>query len=484
MTSASVPPQIGKYRIVSVLGEGAMGVVYRAHDPSIDREVAIKTIRKQMLADEATATMMMDRFRREAVAAGRLSHPGIVAVYDYGDADDAAFIVMELAPGVSLSEHVEQRGWLTLPEVGGLMTQVLEALGYAHSRGVVHRDIKPANLLVSPFGYVKISDFGIARIESSSLTHTGVMLGTPAYMAPEQFIGSAIDHRVDLFACGVMLYELLTGARPFDGETIQALAYQVVHTPHVPPTQRNPSLPPQLDAILATALAKNPDARYSSAAELARGLAMGLGSMRAPGMSSTDLASEGARQPAPPAQAPPPTMQPASVPSALLSTEVMRKLEGVLAGVLGPLAGGMVRRCAARATDVNAFVEALCLNAPTPEDRARIEQVTRATLAQEARASRISSPDASVASGMRPSLPSVPSAGTPSSQPSNPGLVPPEDVARVTAELAKNVGPIARVLVKKALPRATDLRSLCLLVANEIEQEPARARFLKTMKVS
>ncbi len=474
MNLPTVPPQqIGKYRVLSVLGEGAMGVVYRAHDPSIDREVAVKTIRKQVLANEQVAAQMVERFRREAVAAGRLTHPGIVAVYDYGEVDDAAFIVMELAPGTSLEHHVDRNGPFSTQETLGLMTQVLEALGYAHSRGVVHRDIKPANLLVSVDGRVKITDFGIARIESSNLTHAGTTLGTPMYMAPEQFIGGPIDHRIDLFAVGVMVYELLTGERPFGGETLQALAYQVVHGQHVPPTQRNPMLPPLTDAVLATALAKKPEARYASAAELARGLALALAPWQAgqpavvvpaPALSETALASS--VMPTGPATGNP-----------LLSSAIMRELEGALAGVLGPLAGGMVRRCATRTTDVNGFVEALCQNAPTPADRSRIEQTTRATLARSIPGGgRLSSPEIS---GMRPAM---------SSQPSSIDLavssaVSPEDVSRVVAELAKAVGPIARVLVKKALPRATDLRSLCLLAAEGIEQEAERARFLQAMKV-
>ena len=217
--SPTTPQQLGKYRIVGVLGEGAMGVVYRAHNPAIDREVAVKTIHKELLADRALTSTVVERFRREAVAAGRLSHPGIVAVYDYGDADDVAYIVIELAPGESLHDYVVRRGALSLDEIGALMAQLLDALGYAHERGVVHRDIKPSNLLVSATGRVKITDFGIARIASSEMTHSGVAVGTPSYMAPEQYAGAQVDHRANLFAAGVLLYELLTGTRPFRGET-------------------------------------------------------------------------------------------------------------------------------------------------------------------------------------------------------------------------------------------------------------------------
>ena len=471
--SPTTPQQLGKYRIVGVLGEGAMGVVYRAHDPAIDREVAVKTIHKELLADRALTSTVVERFRREAVAAGRLSHPGIVAVYDYGDADDVAYIVMELAPGESLHDYVVRRGALSLDEIGALMAQLLDALGYAHERGIVHRDIKPSNLLVSATGRVKITDFGIARIASSELTHSGVAVGTPSYMAPEQYAGAQVDHRADLFAAGVLLYELLTGMRPFRGETIEALAYQIVHAPHPPPRHHRPSLPARFDTVLATALAKQAGDRYASAADFASGIAAAIADATSPANATMGFA---ATMPMGKAE----TRVPA-----LLDTETLRQVELALANFLGPLSGALVRRCAARASDLPDFVDALSRNAATPADRARIVEATQSALA---RANGTRSGVAANATQILGSAPSVAGTSSAKSSPPTPTggssrAIPVEEVERVTAELAKFVGPIARVLVKKALPKSEDLRGLCALVSAGIEHEANRTLFLRAMKL-
>jgi serine/threonine-protein kinase len=266
------PEALGKYRILEVIGAGAMGIVFKAHDPGIDRIVAVKTIHKELLATQVAAEVVA-RFRQEAVAAGRLSHPGIVAVYDYGEAGDTAYIVMEYAPGKPLSEYVRSRGLLNLPEVGLVMFQLLDALAYAHSLGIIHRDLKPDNLLVIPQGRIKISDFGVARIPTSRVTQAGTPVGTPSYMAPEFYLGAAYDHRADLFSAGVVLYELLTGALPFEAETLAALGYQICHTSHVAPSRRRPELPPTLDGVVARALSKNPAQRHQDAHAFLRDLA-------------------------------------------------------------------------------------------------------------------------------------------------------------------------------------------------------------------
>ncbi|HEY1537309.1 MAG TPA: serine/threonine-protein kinase, partial [Polyangiaceae bacterium] len=218
--TASPRPRLGKYEILQTLGSGAMGVVYLAYDAVIERKVAVKTIRKEILGQEASSEVTA-RFRREAMAAGRLTHPGIVAVYDYGEDDSVAYIVMEYAPGQDLGRYAASRN-LSLSEISALMTQLLDALGFAHAAGVVHRDVKPGNILVGE--RLKITDFGIARVADSSLTQTGVAMGTPAYMAPELYMGVAIDYRVDLFAAGVVLYELLTKTLPFDGNSLEELS--------------------------------------------------------------------------------------------------------------------------------------------------------------------------------------------------------------------------------------------------------------------
>jgi len=252
--------RIGKYRIVRELGRGAMGIVYEAHDPDIDRRVALKTIKRELVDDDS----FFARFKREAQAAGRLTHPNIVNVFDYGETDDSAYIAMEYVEGRSLKAYLDADERFDLDRVAGIMRQLLGVLDYAHRLGVVHRDIKPANLMVLADGTVKVADFGIARVESSELTQAGSILGTPGYMSPEQFMGQVVDGRSDLFAAGVILFELLTGERPFPGKSMTTVMHKVLKEAPTPPSDLNFRLPPSLDAVVAKALAKRPAERYET----------------------------------------------------------------------------------------------------------------------------------------------------------------------------------------------------------------------------
>jgi serine/threonine-protein kinase len=259
--------RIGKYEIQGVLGEGGMGTVYKALDPFIRRLVAIKTIEKARL--DATANRIgMVRFRNEAQAAGRLQHPGIVAVYDYGEDEEIAYIVMEFVRGKSLHEHLSNETHYDLAEAWQILRQLLDAIGYSHAQGVVHRDLKPANILINEDGRIKISDFGIARVDSNQFTELGEVVGTPYYMAPEQVLGGPIDQRADLYAVGIICYQLLTGRRPFAGTPMEVMT-QVIDFMPLDPSRLNPDLPCDLDHLMRTALAKRPEDRFQSARELA-----------------------------------------------------------------------------------------------------------------------------------------------------------------------------------------------------------------------
>ena len=259
------PDKIGKYEIQGILGRGGMGAVYRGFDPAISRAVAIKTIVKSSLgADELQH--LLARFRHEAQVVGRLAHPGIVQIYDYGEDDELAYIVMELVNGKTLHEHLLQHASYDLREVGEIIRQLLDGLGHAHAAGVVHRDVKPSNIMINMDGGIKISDFGIAHTESSELTQHGDVLGTPHYMAPEQFLGLPIGPPADLYAVGVIAYELLTDAKPFLGTTATVMQ-QVLNQRPADPSSLNPKLSPQLDKAVQRALAKEPGARYQSARE-------------------------------------------------------------------------------------------------------------------------------------------------------------------------------------------------------------------------
>lgn len=258
-----IPAKLGKYEIRSKLGNGAMGVVYEGFDPFIQRTVAIKTIHKSKI-DQNDSEEVFKRFRREAQAAGRLSHPKIISIYDYGEEEDMAYIAMEYVQGGELRERFDKHAQYTLREGIEIVLQLLDALSYSHGRGVVHRDIKPSNILLSDDGQVKVADFGIAKIDSSHLTHAGAVLGTPSYMSPEQIMGKAVDHRSDLYSAGVILYQFLVGEKPFNGNMI-SIMNQVLHIPPQTPSTLNSQIPPELDAILLKALSKSVEDRFQSA---------------------------------------------------------------------------------------------------------------------------------------------------------------------------------------------------------------------------
>ena len=265
--------KLGRYDIIGVLGKGAMGLVYEARDPNLDRRVAIKTIKVDNLSHEATLEYEA-RFRTEARSAARLQHPNIVSVYDSERHGDVAYLVMEFVQGEDLKQHLDSGRRYSLEESLGIVQDLLAALDYAHRENIVHRDVKPANLLVEANGRIKLTDFGVARIQDSGeATRTkGSMVGTLKYMAPEQVQGRPVDARADLFAAGVVLYQLLTAKRPFDGDSEFAIIHQIINDDPLPPSQVNPQLPPAIDAVLARALAKNRDQRYASAQQFADAL--------------------------------------------------------------------------------------------------------------------------------------------------------------------------------------------------------------------
>lgn len=262
--------QLGKYEIRRELAHGAMGVVYEAYDPLIKRRVALKTIRPDQLEGERTADLIA-RFRREAQAAGRLSHPNIVPIHDFDEDNGTWFIAMEYVDGRELKECFATDERFRMPDIERIMAQILDALDYSHAHGVVHRDIKPANIFLCADGTVKVADFGIAHLESSSLTQVGTVVGTPNYMSPEQIMGLPVDGRSDLFAAGVILYQFLTGERPFAGSSTTTMQKVLKEEP-LPPSTLNVQLPPAIDAVVRRALAKRADDRFQSAREFSLAL--------------------------------------------------------------------------------------------------------------------------------------------------------------------------------------------------------------------
>lgn len=259
--------RLGRYTVIRELGRGSMSVVYLGKDPTIQRFVALKTVRFDDAGDPSELVEIKRRFFREVQSAGLLSHPNIVTIFDAGDEEDLGYIAMEVLEGITLKDWCRKENLQSVKQVLELVAKVAEALDHAHSHGVVHRDIKPANIMFTKDGIAKITDFSIARITTSTKTKTDAILGTPSYMSPEQIAGEKVDGRSDLFSLGVVMFELLTGERPFQGESIASLTYQIAHKPHRPPAQIRTDLPPCCIAIIDRALSKKLDQRYQRGLE-------------------------------------------------------------------------------------------------------------------------------------------------------------------------------------------------------------------------
>jgi eukaryotic-like serine/threonine-protein kinase len=447
----SAPLQrLGKYEIVGVLGEGAMGVVYNAIDPHINRRVAVKAIRAPLLGEAAQELLVTQRFRTEARAAGRLSHPNIVSIYEYGEAGDERYIAMEYVSGVSLHELLAHGRRLPLDDVASVMLQLLDALECAHEQGVWHRDIKPANLLITADGRLKVTDFGIARIESSELTLPSSVLGSSGYMAPERYTGGAPDLRVDIFSCGVLLFQLLTGQALYHGTNSEVM-YQVLHeTPPAPSTLAIDAPPPaRFDAVVARAVAKNPEDRYASAAQMRDALREAAGRPIAPTVSTqtmvrprpnpADAPTEFLARGTPSAPQPPqPPIPPsgANAPSrpqpGALDAKLLAALEALLVEQLGPVARLVVRDAARRSQSAAALVARIAAEALDADERnAFIRRARKLLPAQPA--------------------PAPPAAALPvlGCTPMAPGVV--EAAQRL---LAEQIGPIAGLLVRRACAHA------------------------------
>jgi serine/threonine protein kinase len=260
--------KIGKYTILGILGKGGMGIVYKALDPDIEREVAIKTIRFDTLIDGTEKDEMMTRFIREAKAAGRLSHPNIITIYDVCREKDVTYIVMQFVEGQSLQGLIDSGKTFSPQEIIELIKPLCGCLDYAHANGIVHRDIKPGNILIDKSSKPFLADFGVARIETSTLTQSGTTVGTLSYMSPEQVKGQTVDSRSDIFALGVILYELLAGKKPFAGDNLSTIVYKIVNEEPERITDVNKDLPRGYEIVIRKALAKNPEDRYQNCREI------------------------------------------------------------------------------------------------------------------------------------------------------------------------------------------------------------------------
>ena len=460
--------RIGKYQITEVIGRGAMGIVYKAYDPSIRRAVAIKTIRLDAGEDDR-ANAVLARFRNEAQAAGRLSHPGIVGVHEYGEEGGVAYIAMEYIQGNSLREYFTRGTRFGESDAVSTMTQLLEALSYAHEQGVWHRDVKPANLIVMRNGKLKIADFGIARIDSSHLTQTGFVMGTPGYMAPEQYTGEPVDWRADVFSAGVVMYELLTGVKPFAG-SVESAAYKVCHENPLPPSQvrTDPPVPAAYDAVIARAIAKKKVERFESANAFRCALLDAHAAPVSATLSEETIITEAQRpmkteptHPGSGSNPPTPTPGRTTTPPPGWDLALLKQIESHFARFVGPVAKVMVRRSGRHTLDVDELYAMLCHELDS-EDQRKAFMATRSGLAGAPR------PGAAAGTGPR---------GAPAS-----AALTPDKIEAAQHRLATYIGPIAKILVKKAAAQTTSSERFYLLLAESLS-EIDRTRFLKEVGV-
>lgn len=512
------PERFGKYVVSGVLGKGAMGAVYKAFDPDIERTVAIKTIRVDAAQGAASAEMLASRFRTEAQAAGRLSHPGIVAVYEFGRDQGCAYIAMEFIEGSTLRDYFASKTEFGEEDVVSLVVQLLEALGHAHERKVWHRDIKPANLIVMGDGRLKVADFGIARIDTSDLTQTTMMMGTPGYMPPEMYRNGVVDHRADLFAAGAVLYHLMAGRPAFHGSAEQVM-YAVCNEEPAPVSSvAGRQRWGQFDPVLARALAKSPDRRYQSAAEFRDALLQAHEqTVRVGGAAAAAPAAPAA--PLVPAPAPLARPQAAAPTGGGSSTggwdpKTLAPLESQLAKVVGPLARVLVKRASQSCSDMDQLVDALANEIGNSDERTRFLQAvrnpggrTKAGGATDGGYANTRNPFANSvgafvntlnpfsntrsgatapvpapaprAHGTAPGSAQGPAPSTAPGAPSTASGVAQQDIDRATQLVGTLIGPLARVVVKNAARGAASLQQFHQKVAEGIPNLADRDAFLR-----
>ncbi|WP_280150908.1 serine/threonine-protein kinase [Piscinibacter sp. XHJ-5] len=467
----SIPERLGKYPISEVIGKGAMGIVYRGYDPVIKRPVAIKTIRKELIDDDDKSETLSGRFRREAQAAGTLNHPGIVSVYEYGEDAQYAYIAMEYVEGSSLREYLSNGSPFDEHDSVSVMAQLLDALQFAHDHAVWHRDIKPANILVMSNGRIKLTDFGIARIESADRTKTNIIMGTPGYIAPEMYLSGQIDHRVDIFSAGVLFYNLLAGQPPFRGRS-EAVMYDVCYHDPPPPSTIDPNRRwTKYDAVVARALEKKPENRYQSAAAFRAAILAEYAEPLNSTLSDATIVSP-KRPIVPDAGAPslPKTTAVAGTstpPPTGWSAAVLSGVEVELARFLGPVARVLVRRAAKNHKDIDTLTAALIESIERQEDK---DAFVRAVTGKGLTALR-----SRVPTGNETPLPVTPTPG--------PTLTP-EELERATKLLTTYIGPIARVIAKRAAANGASRHDFFNQVAQSLESDALRERFLREAAVT
>ena len=478
--AVKLPERFGKYTVSALLGRGAMGAVYKAFDPDIRRPVAIKTIRWDLTREGGPAASIAARFRNEAQAAGRLSHPGIVAVYEFGQSEDCAYIAMEFVEGCNLREYFARDTTFEEADVVSIMVQLLDALSHAHERKVWHRDIKPANLIVMNSGRLKIADFGIARIEASDITQTFPVMGTPGYIPPEMYRGEPVDHRADVFAAGAVLYQLLTGKPPFDGAAEQVM-FKVCNEPPAPIEANEAGDLTRYDPVLRKALAKSPGQRYESALAFREAILETYEGQANPTVSQGTVIIASEKNPALQDAAGSASRSGSGTPWPQgWDPTTLGSVEHQLANVVGPMARVMVQRAANKCTDLNALLNMLANGLDSSDEKqAFLVGVTTGPTITYGSAGKAGHAAAKPAA--KPAAAKVPAdpAFVNSLMGQHHEALGAHELEHAAHVLAKHIGPLARVIVKRASDKTSDLQQFYKLVAEGVPNASDREAFLR-----
>jgi serine/threonine protein kinase len=470
MLVEQLPAAIGRYVVENLVGIGGMGQIFKAHDPDIRRSVAIKLISTRLMSGTDSEEYIR-RFRREAQAAARCAHPNIVAIYDFALHEGQPFMAMEFVYGASLRQALDAAPVMAVPDAIGIMLQVLDALASAHGLGVIHQDIKPANIMLTPEMRVKVADFGISRFVNTEITSISSSMGTPNYMSPEQVQGGPVDGRSDIFSAGATLFEMVSGERAFPGHNLAEVSHKIRYEqlPLLPAPVR--AAAPRLQLVLEHAMGKQPEDRFHSAEEMAEALRQVLATTKGvdgkgEGRSDQDKTristfvgqaaeSQKVRLDSGTGSGSGPI---ARTPESQLDPETLRVLEEKLIGYVGPIARILVRTTAGRSRSVADLCAQLALSVAESEREKFRREVDSLVRARAPLAG--SAPARGERSGSRERLPE-------------------HELERVQEALAQFLGPIARVLVRRATTDATSVEALWLSLSNHIDSPNERAAFLR-----
>jgi serine/threonine protein kinase len=458
--SAEIPARVGKYRIDGIIGRGAVGIVYKGHDEVIGRPLAIKTLRVDSIADPDHHEAVLKRFDQEARSAGQCLHPNIVTVFDYVEQDGAPYIVMEFVDAGTLENVINSGHMLPIRQVGEIMAQLLFALDHAHSKGVIHRDVKPANILCPSASSIKVTDFGVARFDALNLTITNPgfgAIGTPNYMSPEQFLGRPVDKRSDLFSAGIILFQLLTGAKPFIARDIPELMHKLLHERPPALATLRPEIGAHLDPVVQKALARNPADRFQSADAFVDALNAAIdatGYDTAPPLDLTKVAvPAGIAAPRHGNESSASKAGLSQTMDARLAPETLGAVENELVKSMGPIAKVIVRRAAASATDPDSLLETIARSLPGDAEAAVFRKTAEGVIRGDSQMAAIQL-DAKIL---------------------------PEEVSDATAALMPLLGPFAKVLAKREAAMAIGYDDYVTRLEAALPSEDDRVAFKAAM---